>query len=252
MLLHEPIRSGRCLSSKFPPNVRTRTNALRNDAEIFSFAPFRSILALVTRGDFCRLLLGVGAGALVSVSRLPQARADRLTVDEEKRLARGEVVKRTFDVDLPQGDFIGGLGYVIISASPAEVLGILLEPSSYLHIFALTQEARLVTKKGDDLIIYLRQGGKKISGEYSVIARRETSSLVRFWLDPSRPHDIADCWGFFRLDPAPEGKTLLTYGALLHLEFGVMKLLFQEKIRMYALETPARLRAYVENKHASR
>ena len=190
--------------------------------------------------------------ALVSGSWLSAAHAERLTADEEKRLAQGEVVKRLFDVDLPQGDFIGGLGYVIISAPPAEVLGVLLEPSSYLHIFTLTQEARLVAREGDDLVIYLRQGGKKVSGEYSVRARRETQSLVRFWLDPSRPHDIGDLWGFFRIDPAPEGKTLLTYGALLHLEFGVIKLLFQEKIRLYALETPSRLRAFVENKHTSR
>lgn len=206
----------------------------------------------MTRGAFGRLLCGAFVCVFLSTSWLREARADRLTADEEKRLARGDVVKRIFDVDLPQGDFIGGVGYVIISAPPSEVLAVLLEPSSYMHIFALTQEARLEARDGDDLIIYLRQGGKNISGEYSVRARRETSSLVRFWLEPSRPHDIADCWGFFRLDPVPGGKTLVTYGALLHLEFGVMKLLFQEKIRGYALETPARLRAFVENKHSSR
>jgi hypothetical protein len=206
----------------------------------------------MTRGAFCRLLHCAFVGVLVSVSWLPEAQADRLTAAEEKQLAQGEVVKRMFDVDLPQGDFVGGVGYVIISAPPAEVLAVLLEPSSYRHIFALTQEARLVAREADDFVIYLRQGGKKISGEYSVRARRETQSLVRFWLDPSRPHDIADCWGFFRIDPAPQGKTLLSYGALLHLEFGVMKLLFQEKIRTFALETPARLRAFVENKHTSR
>lgn len=204
------------------------------------------------RRAFCRFLSSAGVWALVSSSWLSSARAERLTAEEAKRLASGEVVKRTFDVDLPQGDFIGGLGYVIISATPADVLAVLLEPASYLHIFALTQEARLVAREGDDFIIYLRQGGKNISGEYSVRARRETQSLVRFWLEPSRPHDIADCWGYFRLDPVPDGKTLLTYGALVHLEFGVIKLLFQEKIRTYALETPARLRGFVENKHASR
>lgn len=206
----------------------------------------------MTRGDFCRLLCSAFVCVFLSTSRLREARADRLTAGEEKRLASGEVVKRTFDVDLPQGDFVGGIAYVIISAPPSEVLAVLLEPSSYKHIFALTQEARLLAREGDDLIIYLRQGGKSISGEYAVRARRETQSLVRFWLEPSRPHDIADCWGFFRLDPVPGGKTLLTYGALLHLEFGVMKLLFQEKIRGYALETPARLRAFVENKHIAR
>lgn len=206
----------------------------------------------MARRAFCRMLLSAGLCAVTGISWLPDAHAGRLTADEEKRLAQGEVVKRTFDVDLPQGDFIGGLGYVIISAPPSVVLAALLEPSSYLHIFTLTQEARLVAREGEDLIIYLRQGGKKVSGEYSVRARRETQSLVRFWLEPSRPHDIADLWGFFRMDPYPGGKTLLTYGALLHLEFGVIKLLFQEKIRHYALETPARLRAFVENKHGSR
>lgn len=198
------------------------------------------------------MLLCALASVLAGVSLPHEAHAEKLSVDEEKRLARGEVVKRTFEVDLPRGDYIGGLGYVIIAAPPAEIIDVLLTPSSYLHIFALTQEARLAAREGDDFIITLRQGGKKISGEYSVRARRETPSLVRFWLDPSRPHDIADCWGFFRLDPLPGGKTLLTYGALLHLEFGIMKLLFQEKIRGYALETPARLRAYVENRRTSR
>ena len=213
---------------------------------------FRSSLGGVRRRDLCRRLLCAGVAAFAGGWSPSIAHAERLTMDEEKRLARGEVVKRTFDIDLSHGDYIGGLGYVIISAAPSEVLAALLEPSSYKHIFTLTQEARLEARDGEDLIIYLRQGSKKVSGEYSVRARRESLSLVRFWLDPSRPHDIGDLWGFFRMDPHPGGKTLLTYGALLHLEFGVIKLLFQEKIRNYALETPERLRLFVENKHASR
>jgi hypothetical protein len=237
---------------QIPAAASRGTNTSRPADDPSPSAPFDLFSRSMTRGAFCRWLLGASFFCFALGSSLPEARAERLTAEEETRLSRGEVVKRTFDVDLPQGDFIGGVAYVIISAPPSEVLPVLLEPSSYLHIFALTQEARLEERKGDDFIIYLRQGGKKISGEYSVRARKETPSLVRFWLDPSRPHDIADCWGFFRMDPAPEGKTLLTYGALLHLEFGVMKLLFQEKIRNYALETPARLRAFVENKQAAR
>lgn len=206
----------------------------------------------MTRRALGRLFFVVTASAYASLFWPANAHAEPLSVDEKKRLADGDVVTRTFDVDLPEGDFIGGLGYVIISAPPSEVLAAVLQPSSYMHIFALTQEARLEARVGDDMILYLRQGGKKVSGEYSVRARRESQSLVRFWLDPSRPHDIGDLWGFFRLDPVPGGKTLLTYGALLHLEFGVIKLLFQEKIRKYALETPGRLRSFVENKHAAR
>jgi len=135
---------------------------------------------------------------------------------------------------------------VVIPAPPAEVMAALLEPASYEHIFPLTQEAKLVGREGDDFFISFRQGSKRITGEYTVRARRESPSLVRFWLDPSRPHDIGDCWGFFRVDPAEGGKTRLSYGALLHLEFGVIKLVFQEKIRGYALEVPERLRWWVD------
>ncbi|MDI1450625.1 SRPBCC family protein [Polyangium sp. 6x1] len=186
--------------------------------------------------------------ALVLAPRAARAQAGAFTADEKARLARGEVVRRVFDVELPQGDFIGGLGYVIIAARPTEVMTVLLNPGSYRHIFPLTREARLVGRKGDDFFLTLRQGGANVSGEYTVRARRETPSLVRFWMDPTRPHDIGDCWGFFRVDPAEGGKTLLTYGALLHLEFGVIKLLFQEKIRSYALQTPELLRRHVEDR----
>jgi hypothetical protein len=204
----------------------------------------------VVRRRFALLAIFGVALLLAPFPRL--ARAEGLTKDELAALARGEVVKRSFDLDLPQGDYIGGLGYVIIPAPPAEVMAALLDPASYEHIFPLTLEAGLVGRDGDDFFIHFRQGGRRISGEYTVRARRETPSLVRFWLDPSRPHDIADCWGFFRADPAEGGRTLLSYGALLHLEFGVMKLLFQEQIRSYALEVPGRLRSHVEERRGAR
>jgi len=175
-----------------------------------------------------------------------------LSAEEKKTLQQGGIVKRTFDLDLPQGDCIGGLAYVIIPAQPKEVMAILLEPASYAHIFPLTQEATLVGREGDDFFITLRQGGRTVSGEYTVRARRESASLVRFWLDPSRPHDIDDVWGYFRADPAEGGKTLLSYGALLHLEMGLIKFLFQEKIRSYALEIPALLRGYVEERRLAK
>jgi hypothetical protein len=191
--------------------------------------------------------------ALLCALLLPRtARAGSLTPAEKERLDRGEVVTRTFDVDLPGGEYIGGLAYVIIPAPPAEVMSIFLDPNSYGHIFPLTQEARVAGRAGDDWFVYIRQGGRRASGEYTVRVRRETPSLVRFWMDPGRPHDIGDCWGFFRVDPTKDGRTLLTYGALLHLEFGVIKLLFQEKIRAYALETPALVRRYVEERRGAR
>ncbi len=78
--------------------------------------------------------------------------------------------------------------------------------------------------------------------------RRESQGLLRFWLDPSEPHDIGDCWGYFRVQPWGKRASLLTYAALLHLDSGLVKLLFSETIRRYALKTPGLVRAFVEGK----
>jgi hypothetical protein len=174
------------------------------------------------------------------------ARAGGLTGDELTRLSRGEVVKRIFDAELPQGDYIGGVAYVMVPAAPEEVMAIFLDPGAYKSIFPRTQEARVVAREDGDWFVTLRQGSARHTGEYTVQVRRESPSLVRFWMDPGRPHDIGDCWGFFRVDPTKDGRTLLTYGALLRLEMGVLKLFFQEKIRSLALETPGLVQRLVE------
>ncbi len=105
----------------------------------------------------------------------------------------------------------------------------------------------MLWQRGRDTAVYLRQGGRAGSAAYALIVRRESLGLFRFWLDPSQPHEIADLWGYFRVQPWGSEASLLTYGALVRLDFGVVKLLFSETIRRVALGTPAVVAgAYVE------
>ena len=55
--------------------------------------------------------------------------------------------------------------------------------------------------------------------------------------------------GFFRVDPLEGGRSLISYGAVVNLGFGFAQLLFEEKIKRYALDTPRLLRRYVEENH---
>ena len=80
----------------------------------------------------------------------------------------------------------------------------------------------------------------------ALLVRRESLGLFRFWLDPKQPHDVADLWGYFRVQPWDREASLLTYAALLRLDFGLVKLLFSETIRRIALGTPAAVRDYVD------
>jgi hypothetical protein len=65
-------------------------------------------------------------------------------------------------------------------------------------------------------------------------------------MDPRRPHDIDDVWGFLRVRRFRRGRSLVTVGVALDLGPGPVRWLFEERIRKIALETPRRVRDYVE------
>jgi hypothetical protein len=180
----------------------------------------------------------------------PVARAAPLPARDQERLAAGEVVRVPLDLDLPQGSYFGGVSYAVIQAPLADVTAVLLDPSAYRSILPMTLESRLLWQRGPDMSVYFRQGGRAGSAAYVLLVRRESQGLLRFWLDPSQPHEIADLWGYFRVQPWGKEGSLLTYAALLRLDFGLVKLLFSEIIRRYALGTPALVRAFVQGQHA--
>jgi len=151
-----------------------------------------------------------------------------------------------FDLNLPEGDYLGGVSYAVVRARPAEVMAVLADPDAYRAILPMTLETRLIARRGRDATVFFRQGTRLGSAGYVLLVRTESDTTVRFWLDASRPHEIADLWGYFRVLPWTASSSLLTYAALLHLDFGVVKLLFSQKIREIAMTTPGLIRAYVE------
>jgi len=191
------------------------------------------------------LLAAVAGGALLAVS-VP-ASAGGFSADEQARLLRGEILRRHVDFETEDGPYFGGLAYGVIDASPAEVMNVLLDVGAYRAILPLTLEAKEVGRKGDNKLVFFRHGGRVGSAGYTAIVRRESPSVLRFWLDPEYPHEVEDCWGYFRVEAMAEGKkTLLTYGAVLRLEFGFIRMFFSEKIRSFALSTPLRVRSYFQ------
>jgi hypothetical protein len=192
-----------------------------------------------------------GLTGLATLARLlPErdAEAVPLPPDDLARLTAGELIRVPLDVDLPQGGYFGGIAYVLIHAPLAAVTAVLNDPSTYRSILPMTLESRVLWRGDRDMQIYFRQGGRAGSAAYVILARRESAGLIRFWLDPSQPHEIADLWGYFRAQPWGKDGTVLTYAALIRLDFGMVKLLFTEAIRKAALGTPALVRAFVEGR----
>lgn len=181
----------------------------------------------------------------------PTASAARLTSSEHARLMQGEVVSRPLDLDLPQGEYVGGIAYAIIQASPSTVMAVLGDVSAYKDILPLARDAREVGKRGHDSLIAIRHASKIGDVAYTLRVRRESAKLVRFWVDKDRPHDLDDAWGYFRVEPTGDGATLLTYAAVMDIGSGITQMLFAEKVRKLAMGTPALVRQYVQE-HVSR
>lgn len=191
------------------------------------------------------LRLAVAAVTFGVLTRARPAAARELSKEERRRLSNGEIVQIPFDVSLPEGDYFGGVSYLVIPASVDAVMAVLTDARAYTRIFPMTIEAKITGNAGPDTTVFLRQGGKRGSAAYSLLVRRESPGLLRFWLDPKQPHDIADCWGYFRLVPWGPRASLVSYGALVRLDFGLIRLLFSEKIRSLALQTPALVKRYM-------
>lgn len=178
------------------------------------------------------------------------ARADSLTAAELASLEHGQTVTRSVTFE-PNGQrFVGGVTYSILKTTPEELFALLEKVDAYVQVLPRTKYAEKVWGPAPDLFVELHQGNALIDAAYTVRIRKEPEKKrVRFWLEPSRPHAIDDAWGFFRYEPlAAEGgepRLLLTYGALVDVGTGILRSLYEERLRQAMLGVPENLRRYL-------
>jgi hypothetical protein len=167
------------------------------------------------------------------------------------RLSRGETVVRPQDMVAQGRRYVGGVTYTVIEATADELEALLDDVSAYEQILPRTKHANLVGADAGDRFVELRQGNALYETEYTIRVRKDPAQHeVRFWLDRSRPHGIADAWGFFRYEPLAQvspgvPRVLLTYGILVDLGPGIVRDLFEERLRAMMLSVPQRVRQYV-------
>lgn len=202
-------------------------------------------------------LLVTALVALGLFARVPVAHADRLSPSESERLSHGDSVIRehTWSPGY-SARYIGGVTYTIVEATAPETSAILEDVASYRHVLPRTKRVRLVgVEPNGDRLVELVQGNTLVEAEYTIRVRQYPGRReVRFWLEPSRPHEIDDAWGYFRVEPlvgaSGEQRTLLTYAILVDVGPGIVRELFEERVRAALLSVPQLVRRYVaEGRH---
>lgn len=177
------------------------------------------------------------------------ARADGLTATETDRLLRGDCVERPHDVQRGTRRYVGGVTYKIIDATPGELASLLDDVNDWGRFLPKTRDARRVGTAGDDPLVQITHGSALVQVAYTLRVHRSGNS-IRFWMDTERPHDIEDVWGFFRAEPMGDGRTLVTYGILIDMGDGILRDMFEDRVRELALEVPDHVRDVVAQRQA--
>jgi ribosome-associated toxin RatA of RatAB toxin-antitoxin module len=187
--------------------------------------------------------------ATASAHRVPGEEL-ALSSEEHDRLARGETVVREQTIEQGDRRYVGGFTYTVFDAPQTELWSLFNDVEAYRKVLPKTKQARLVGTDGEDRLIELVQGNAIVQAEYTIRVHPEPKSReVRFWLEPSLPHAIDDAWGFFRLEPfvtdGGEQRVLLTYGVMVDVGPGLVRELFEERVRSAMLSVPQLVRRYV-------
>lgn len=208
----------------------------------WSLRPIRPVLLA------CLLGLPLAAApSQIHAKSAAKAGTARLTQAEREALMAGQIVSRPASLKTAGGEYVGGVSYQVVRASPEEVLSALQDVGALPSALPQTKSARLIDSEGNRARVELVQGGKMIEARYTVHLERVAGrDELKFWLDPSRDHDIKDVWGFFRVQPFGKGQTLLTVAAMLDLGPGLARMLFQDRIQNAILRAPRKIRDYVE------
>jgi carbon monoxide dehydrogenase subunit G len=193
-----------------------------------------------------------GVAIAVASAAVPAAGAgSELTAAEMVALDAGHPVVREETVERDGHRYIGGVGYILIDAAPAAVAKALDDVKAYKAILPSTRSVRWIgiSRKGDTLV-ELEQGNALAHGKYTVRVRRDRradddASTFRFAIDPRFSHDIPDANGMFHIEARGE-RTLLTYLVLVDLGDGILRRLFEGRVRKVALSAPQLVKNYVE------
>ena len=174
----------------------------------------------------------------------PSARASTsLSGDQQRALDTGELVVAPLEYARGDQHFVGGVSYFVASAPIERLSMVARDPARWRALLPNVESAELVSvsKAGVARVRVTHRLGFTRGGYTLVCAFQDHGRFGRFWLDLGADNALEDGWGFVRLTPLSDGRTLITYGLLFDLGPGLLHALFEGRIRRAALEYPRRL-----------
>lgn len=164
---------------------------------------------------------------------------------ETSELLKGEIVRRP--IEDRTSTRLGGTSYILIKAPVEAIWEALFDFDAYPRIFPRTLETRVVSRKPDKYLLEMKQGTSFLGIKYSLSAaiNRKDWEIVCTMVT-SRPHDLDEVQGFWRLIPQGEDRTLVAYGAIVSINSVLIRYWAGDVIERGILNAPRDLKHHVE------
>jgi len=182
--------------------------------------------------------------AMVLVA-LPASTSSQFSQEEVDKLMQGKIVRRP--LELKDGNKLGGTSFIIVNASIETTWKALFNFRDYPHIFARMLETRVAATKPGHYLLEMKQGASFIGVTYYLDAQYdERNREIDCKLVRSKPHDLDEVEGFWRLVAQPDGRTLVAYGAVISINSMLIKYWAGDEIERGVLNAPRDLKHYIE------
>jgi hypothetical protein len=168
--------------------------------------------------------------------------------EETARLAAGELVTRPVRLRRGGMDLIGGASWQLIDAAPEVVWRALHDTARYPKMLPGVKEVRLIDEQSGVRRVHVRQGAWPVFTSYVAILRSDPAArALEFELDRQRPRQLNAGWGFARLIPRRDGRTVMAFGVLADVGHGLLAAVGRSVVQKWMLRVPSTVKRFLEH-----
>lgn len=164
---------------------------------------------------------------------------------ERALLANGQIITKPVQFERGSMKYVGGSATGLVPATPERVFQAIQDPEALLAMLPKTKRVTLVDSGSSSRRLELLQGNSFVNATYTVkLVPSEHPGELTFQMDRSRPHDIDDVYGYFKVERFDDKRSLVTVAAAVDVGSDFTNLLFGKRVQDVILSTPYAMRDY--------
>jgi len=187
--------------------------------------------------------------ALSGLAAPNAAYGQALTAAERARLNRGELVTRPGSQRSGGNTQFGGSSFQVIDLPPEVVWDTIQDARLFRRMLPQLEGADVVRRSGNSQHVRFEHHSGPVHITYTMVLDYvEADHTMLFRLDETQPHDIDAGWGYLRIRPHGQNKTLVSFGAMLGVGDGVLAGALRPTVQEWVLKVPLTMKWYLDRR----